>query len=73
MLLVFFLFGALTLVTQLAVDRIVSSQQDPTPGNPSPQGEAARERKIAVGIPKHLPLKFEVRNLNNDHWITIWE
>ncbi|HEU4833535.1 MAG TPA: hypothetical protein VFS90_03930 [Pyrinomonadaceae bacterium] len=33
------------------------------------QGAAARERKIGIGIPKHLPLKFEIRNLNSDRWV----
>jgi hypothetical protein len=68
-LLVSLLLGSAAVISLMTVNRVVSSQQqDPTPGNPSPQGEAARERKIAIGIPKHLPLKFEVKNLNSDRW-----
>ena len=62
----------LVVVSLLGVNSVVSSQQpqhDPSSGNPSPQGAAARERKIGIGIPKHLPLKFEVRNLNSDRWV----
>jgi hypothetical protein len=69
-LLVFLALGALAVITLLAVNRVVSSQQqDQTPGNPSSQGATARERKIGVGIPKHLPLKFEVKNLNSERWV----
>jgi hypothetical protein len=60
-------------VSLLGNNSVASSQQqqqqDSSPGNPSPQGTAARERKIGIGIPKHLPLKFEVRNLNSDRWV----
>jgi len=68
--LVFLLVVVTAVVTLLAVNRVASSQQqDPIPGNPSSQGDAARERKIGIGIPKHLPLKFEIRNLNSDRWV----
>ena len=68
--LVFLLVVAASVVTLLGVNSVVSSQQqDSTPGNPSSQGAAARERKIGIGIPKHLPLKFEIRNLNSDRWV----
>ena len=68
--LVFLLLVTTAVTTLLAVDRVASSQQpDKLPGNPSPQGDAARERKIGIGIPKHLPLKFEIRNLNSDRWV----
>jgi len=68
--LIFLLVVATPVLTLLAVSRVASSQQqDPNPGNPSPQGDAARERKIGIGIPKHLPLKFEIRNLNSDRWV----
>jgi hypothetical protein len=68
--LVFLLVVAAVVVTLLGVNSVVSSQQqDPSPGNPSPQGATARERKIGIGIPKHLPLKFEIRNLNSDRWV----
>jgi len=57
-------------VTLLGINRVASSQQrEPTPGNPSSQGAAVSERKIGIGIPKHLPLKFEIKNLNSDRWV----
>lgn len=66
---VFLLVLAATIVASLG-KRVASSQQQDSPrGNPSSQGAAARERKIGIGIPKHLPLKFEIRNLNNDRWV----
>ena len=68
--LVLLMVFATAIVTQLTLNSVASSkqQQEPTRGNPPPQGEAARERKIGIGIPKHLPLKFEIRNLNSDRW-----
>ena len=69
-LLVFLPLGALAVIALLAVNRVVSSQQqDQNSGNPSSQAATARERKIGVGIPKHLPLKFEVKNLNSERWV----
>lgn len=63
-------FFATAIVSLLTLNRVASSQQqDPTPGKPLPQGDAARERQIAIGIPKHLPLKFEVRNVNSERWV----
>jgi len=67
--LVFLLVVTVLGVTLLGINSVASRQQDPIPGNPSSQGAAARERKIGIGIPKHLPLKFEVRNLNSDRWV----
>ncbi len=72
-LLVFLMVVTAAVISLLRINNVASSQQqqqqDPSPGNPSPQGTAARERKIGIGIPKHLPLKFEVRNLNSDRWV----
>jgi hypothetical protein len=68
--LVFLLVVAALAITLLGINSVASSQQqEPTPGNPSSQGAAARERKIGIGIPKHLPLKFEIKNLNSDRWV----
>ena len=53
--------------TALAFLLVVAGAQTPTPGNP--QGDAGRERKMGIGIPKHLPLKFEIRNLSSDRWV----
>jgi hypothetical protein len=68
--LVFLLIATTAVVTLLAINRVASSQQpDPLSGSPSPQGNTARERKIGIGIPKHLPLKFEIKNLDSDRWV----
>jgi hypothetical protein len=56
-------------VTLLGSNSVAFSQQDSSPGNPSSQDVTAHERKIGIGIPKHLPLKFEIRNLNSDRWV----
>jgi len=69
----FLLVVTAAVVSLLGINGVASSQQQPqqdsSPGNPSSQGAAARERKIGIGIPKHLPLKFEIRNLNSDRWV----
>jgi len=71
--LIFLLVVTAAVVSLLGVNSVASSQQqqqqDSSPGNPSSQGAAAPERKIGIGIPKHLPLKFEIRNLNSDRWV----
>lgn len=68
--LVFLLVCATAVIALFAVNSVTSSQrQDPPSDNASAQGIAARERKIGIGIPKHLPLKFEIRNLNSDRWV----
>lgn len=67
--LVFLLFAVVAGATLLRVNVASSQQQQDGPASPSPQGDPAQERKIGIGIPKHLPLKFEVKNLNSDRWV----
>ena len=67
--LVFLLVVVAAGATLLPVNVASSQQQDVSASNPFQQGDPSRERKIGIGIPKHLPLKFEVRNLNSDRWV----
>jgi hypothetical protein len=67
--LVFLLVVTAAVVMLLGNGGVAFSQQQDSSGNPSPQGTAARERTIGIGIPKHLPLKFKIRNLNSDRWV----
>src|SRR5262249_31090241 len=70
--LLFLLVVATTAVTLLAVRSDASSPQDPKPviqESPDSAAHEKKEKKIGIGVPKHLPLKFEVRNLDSDHWV----
>lgn len=63
-------FGLLLILTLSAT--FVLTEPASTMGlrqqNQSNQSASSSEREMGIGVPKHIPLKIKIKNINNDKW-----
>jgi hypothetical protein len=65
------LFSTLLLVMGLMASFTVTETASTTgwqQENPANESNASPERVMGIGIPKHIPIKVKVKNINNDKW-----